>query len=58
MKHLDDRGMGYFEHMSFAMATAFQLSIAVIALTIHAVVPCWFENTGSEIVKSIYKKIQ
>lgn len=57
MKHLNDRGMGYFKHMYFALTTAFQLLLAVIVLTIHAFVPCWFENTGSEIVKSIHRKI-
>ena len=49
--------MSYFQHMIFAMTTAFHLSLAVIALIVHAFVPCWFENTGSEIVKKVHRKM-
>jgi len=58
MKHLKEQNVGYFQHMCVAFAFAFQLLIAVIILTIHGIVPCWFEYTGSDIVNSISKEFK
>lgn len=57
MKHLKEVGMNYIQHMAFALNTAFELFIAVIALVTHAFVPCLFEKTGSCIVKDVYERL-
>lgn len=58
MKHLKELNMSYFQHMMFAFSLIFQLSVAVIILTIHAFVPCWFEKTGSMIVGIVNERMK
>ena len=58
MKHLKDLNMSYFQHMKFALSCSFQLCIAVIVLTIHAFVPCWFEKLGSKFVGVVHERMQ
>ena len=57
MKHLKEMKMSYFQHLLVALRYSFELSIAAMILVIHAFVPCWFESTGSKIVKKIHGRM-
>lgn len=58
IKHLDDVGMGYSEHLVFAIKILWRLQGACWALLIHAVCPWWFEKTASNIIKKLAKDFQ
>lgn len=40
----------YFEHMCFALRFAALLAAAMGAALVHAVIPCLFEKTASQII--------
>jgi len=48
MKHLRDRGEGYFEHMFAALRLSLLLSTMSLKCVVHALVPCFFEKAVSE----------
>ena len=58
MKHLEDHGLTYFQHLHVALLFA-SLSIAagMIAI-IHGLIPFIFETTAGDIHKSIMDKYQ
>ena len=56
MQHLKDRNTGYFAHMFCAAKYAIQLYFASQVLLVHAIVPCLFETTASDIIKGILKE--
>jgi len=45
--HLDDVGMTGFQHMKFALGVAGELSLAVLALVVHAFIPRFFTTYTS-----------
>ena len=57
-KHLKDRNVPYLSHFKIALATAVQLQFAAIALFIHAIIPCCFETTGSNIIRKLADKFK
>lgn len=57
MKHLKSLNMSYFQHLFIALGYSFWLFLAVIALMIHAFIPCWFERTGSNLVAKIHERM-
>ena len=46
----------FFEHMFFALRFAGLLFLAAGAAFIHALVPCLFEKTASQIIRSLYER--
>jgi len=48
--HLASVGEGYFEHGRNALWFALQLLGAGVALLVHAMLPGWFQTTGSRTV--------
>ena len=58
MKHLTDRNVGYFTHMFCAVKYSVKLYYASQVLLIHSIVPCLFETTASNIIKSIIKETE
>ncbi len=46
----------FFEHMFFALRFAGLLFLAAGAALIHALVPCLFEKTASQIIRSLYER--
>jgi len=46
-QHLTAVREGYFEHLRHALKFAAKLLTAGFALVIHAIVPGWFQTTGS-----------
>lgn len=54
--HLEDAKMGYFSHMFCAVKYSIKLYCASQILLIHALIPCLFETTASDIMKNILKE--
>ena len=50
MKHLEEVGMGYFQHMFGAFRLAFRFILGAIMLVIHAFLPNIFVNAGKNTV--------
>jgi len=55
-KHLEENKMTYCEHFRFAIFYAILCFIAFIFLAIHALLPCFFQTTGSDLVKKLAKR--
>ncbi len=47
----------FAEHFCFALTFSFWLFCAACAALVHAVIPCLFEKTGSNIIRRLYAKI-
>ena len=47
----------YFEHLLFAGGFALRLVGAGLAALVHALVPCLFEKTASNMIAKMYAKI-
>ena len=56
-KHLQEAKMTYWQHFKFANSISLSLICAVGCLIIHAIFPNLFTITGSDILKSVIKKI-
>ena len=48
----------YFEHMIFAGKFAFTLFAAFAAALAHAIIPCLFEKTASNLIRKMYARIE
>lgn len=46
----------YLEHMAFALRFAGRLLVASMAALVHALVPCCFERTASQVVAGLYRR--
>jgi hypothetical protein len=46
----------YFEHLLFAGGFALRLLGAAVAALVHALVPCLFEKTASNMIAKMYAK--
>tara|TARA_Y100001938_G_C8100692_1_gene441480 strand:- start:9711 stop:9899 length:189 start_codon:yes stop_codon:yes gene_type:complete len=55
-RHLEDKKTGYFSHMFCAIKYSIKLYFASQILLIHAIFPCFFETTASDIMKEIIKE--
>ena len=47
----------YFEHMRFAGRFSLRLFGAGLAALVHAVIPCLFEKTASNLIRQMYNEI-
>ena len=47
----------YFEHMIFAGRFALTLMGAAGAALVHAIIPCLFEKTASNLIRKMYARI-
>mgnify|MGYP003643070459 CR=1 FL=1 len=56
MKHLEDRGISYGEHMILAFTYAYKLGIMTIVAIIHGILPFMFETYVSDKLKELNKK--
>lgn len=56
-QHLDEVNETYFEHMGNAMSFAGHMLTGAIACAIHAVMPFFFESTGSNRVNFLYDRM-
>ena len=46
--HLEDVGMGYFEHMKGALVLSIRFGLSSIQLVLHAIFPFIFVNAGEK----------
>ena len=51
MKHLEEVGMGYFQHMFVAFRLAFRFILGAIMLVIHAFLPNILVDAGKNTVE-------
>jgi hypothetical protein len=47
----------YFEHMRFAGWFASRLLAAGTAALVHAIIPCFFEKTASNMIKDMHGRL-
>ena len=47
MGHLEEEGVGYWNHMKFAARFGAVLVLVGLCVLVHSVFPWWFKNTGS-----------
>jgi len=57
-QHLTDVQEGYFKHLWHALGYATKLLGAGFALLVHAIVPGWFQTTGSRTVFTLNAILQ
>ena len=48
----------YFEHLAFALRFAGTLFAAAGAALVHAIIPCLFEKTASNLIRRMYARIE
>lgn len=48
----------FWQHFRFALTFSFWLFCAAFAALVHALIPCMFEKTGSNIIRRLYAKIE
>lgn len=48
----------YFEHMAFAGRFSTTLFLAGGAALVHAIIPCLFEKTASNLIRKMYYRIE
>ena len=56
LDHPRSVGESYFEHLLFAGGFALRLVGAGLAALVHALVPCLFEKTASNMIAKMYAK--
>ena len=56
MDHPRSIGESYFEHLLFAGGFALRLLGAGLAALVHALIPCFFEKTASNMIAKMYAK--
>jgi hypothetical protein len=59
IEHLNENNMTYWQHLKFAAFHGFVCLVAGLCLIIHALFPCWFQTSGSDLVQSmaiVFKK--
>ncbi|MDP6906029.1 MAG: DUF6356 family protein [Candidatus Thalassarchaeaceae archaeon] len=54
MGHLEDVGMGYFEHMKWAFTLSIRFGLSSIQLVLHAIFPFIFINAGKKAAEKYY----
>lgn len=55
LEHPEERNMTYLEHMKHAWFLGWNLMKGSLSLFIHGIVPKYFQDTGSLIIKDMYK---
>ena len=46
----------FFQHMLFALTFSARLFLAAFAALVHALIPCLFEKTASNIIAELYHR--
>jgi len=57
-KHPHSVGETYLEHMGVALNTAIKIQLVVLIITIHAIFPFLFEQTGGDKIEKISDDLQ
>lgn len=56
-KHPRSVGESYAEHMEIAASFGVAMVVGGLACLVHAVVPAWFETTGSRVVSQLHTRM-
>ena len=56
--HLTSAKESYFEHLFFALRFSGRLFYASFAVFVHALIPAFFQFTGSSIISSLHAELQ
>ena len=56
IEHPSSVNMSYFQHFGRSISLGYRTGIATIVLVIHAIIPKFFQHTGSSIIKKLYKE--
>lgn len=56
--HLQENNMTYIEHMAFAMFYSCYCLMAGIYLAIHALLPCFFQTAGSDLISKLSERFK
>jgi hypothetical protein len=57
LEHPEEKHMTYFEHMSHAWLLGWNLMKGSFALFIHGLIPKYFPDTGSLLIRESYKLV-
>jgi hypothetical protein len=55
--HIKNKETTYCEHFSIASSMGFQMLRGGVCLLVHSVFPNYFESSGSDIIKKLYKDL-
>lgn len=50
-QHLQENNMTYVQHFKFALFHGLVCLLAGLCLIVHAILPCWFQTAGSDLVQ-------
>lgn len=53
MSHLNEIGESYWQHWKFAAQLGLVMILVGLCVIVHAFVPRWFENTGSNAIRAM-----
>ena len=53
MKHLEDHGLNYFQHMSVAFCYVVHLAVMLVAAAIHGVIPFVLKTYVTDTMKKL-----
>lgn len=56
-KHPRSVGETYLEHMEMAAGFGVAMIVGGLACLVHALVPAWFERTGSRIISHLHTRM-
>jgi hypothetical protein len=57
LKHPEEQGMTYFEHLKHACSYALQAVGCSFIFIIHGFIPCLFEKTGSTMIEQLNNQL-
>ena len=55
--HIKNKETTYCEHFLIASSMGFQMLRGGVCLLVHSVFPNYFESSGSDIIKALYKDL-
>jgi hypothetical protein len=58
INHLKENNMSYIEHFIFALFYGLLCLLAGFYLVVHAILPCFFQTAGSDLVGKLDKRFK
>jgi hypothetical protein len=58
ISHLEENNINYFQHMFFAIGIAKTAILAGLCLFIHALLPCYFQKSSSNMLVALAEKFK
>lgn len=53
LKHPEEAGEGYFEHLAFTLKYGYEIAAIAVALVLHGLFPCCHQTTASRRIASL-----